>query len=116
MIGGMVLLALVCAGSWAGARWWQVPGTTLAVPIVPGHEIDISIWKPAFYYSSIDLNHTMPIPITGPLTVAIWYQQTGAAGMLPPVVLSLPAWPLPVIAAGMTLGALWLWCRARRAC
>ncbi len=111
LIGGAVLLMLACSGLWMGVRWWQLSGVTLAVPVAPGHEIDVTIWKPAFYYSSIDINRMMPLPITGPLTVAIWYQQPAAGLALHPIVLSLPDWPLLVIGASIGAGAIGIWCR-----
>ena len=111
LFGGAALLMLACTGLWAGARLWQFSGVTWVVPIAPGHEIDVTIWKPAFYYSSIDINHTMPLPISGPVTVAIWYQQPAAGLALHPIVLSLPDWPLLVIGASIGAGAIGIWYR-----
>ena len=111
VIAGAVMLMVACTALWAAARWWQFSGTSLAVPIAPGREIDVTIWKPAFYYSSIDINHTMPLPISGPLTVAIWYQQPAAGGALHPIMLRLPDWPLLVLGASIGAGAIGLWRR-----
>jgi hypothetical protein len=111
LIGGALLLMVTCTALWAAAHWWQFSGTNLAVPIAPGHEIDVTIWKPAFYYSSIDINHTMPLPISGPLTVAIWYQQPASGRTLHPIMLRLPDWPLLVLGASIGAGAIGLWRR-----
>ena len=114
LIGGVVVLMVACTALWAATRWWQFSGTSFAVPIAPGHEIDVTIWKPAFYYSSIDINHTMPIPISGPVTVAIWYQQPAAGHTLQPIMLRLPDWPLLVLGASIGAGALGIWRRRQR--
>ena len=114
LFGGAALLMLACTGLWAVARWGQVSGVSLAVPIAPGHEIDVTIWKPAYYYSSIDINHMMPLPISGPLTVAIWYQQPAAGLALHPIMLSLPDWPLLVMGASIGAGAIGLWRRCHQ--
>jgi hypothetical protein len=115
LIAGVALFGLMNAGLWASMPRLRVADLALAIPISRSSEIDATIWQPGPGYSSADIDHGSLINFTGPVTVAIWYQDTAAVIMQPVAVFALPAWPLLAIAACMALLATQLWKHRRPA-
>ena len=98
----------------AGPRL-RAANVALAIPISRSSEIDATISQPGPGYLSTDIDHGSLINFKGPVTVAIWYQDTAAVIMQPVAVFALPAWPLLAIAACMALLATQLWTHRRPA-
>ena len=113
LIAGVALFGLMNAGLWASMPRLRSANLALAIPISRSSEMDVAISQPGPGYLSTDIDHGSLINFKGPVTVAIWYQDTAAVIMQPVAVFALPTWPLLAIAAAMALLATQLW-RHRR--
>ena len=115
LIAGVALFGLLNAGLWARMSRLRAANLALAIPISRSSEIDVAISQPGPGYLSTDIDHGSLINFKGPVTVAIWYQDTGAVILRPVAVFALPTWPLLAISACMALLATQLWTHRRPA-
>ena len=101
------MCGLVWAGLAAAPRWGHVPSAALEIPLAPGHALHLNVW-PRVPDLSFDIDHGVPRPRSGPLTVAIWHQRTKAVRMTQLATFTPPTWPLPGLAIGHLLAAIGL--------
>jgi hypothetical protein len=115
LIAGVALFGLMSAGLWASMPRLRTANLALTIPISRSSEIDVTISQPGPGYLSSDIDHGSLINFTGPVAVAIWYQDTRAVILQPVAAFALPTWPLLGIAAAMALLATQLWTHRRPA-
>lgn len=106
---GSLLVALLQVGLWANAQWRPIRTVTMALPIAPARELHLNIWKPVKDNTSWGFGGALAHEIDRPLTIMVWYNDTGAASMTRLVTLRAPTWPLLGGALFLGLAAILLW-------
>jgi hypothetical protein len=108
----LVLLALLCAATWAYEVWSAPSGMALRVPLGPGRQLHANLWKPGPGYADADFNRGMLITRRGPPTIMLWYHNSSAGRMTQLGSIRLALWPIAIPTAA--LAGLVLWLRTRQ--
>lgn len=101
---GILLVALLHVGLWANAQWRPIRTVTMALPIAPARELHVNIWKPVKDNTSWGFGGALAHEIDRPLTIMVWYNDTGAASMTRLLTMRAPTWPL--LGGALTFGLL----------
>jgi hypothetical protein len=111
---GMLILALAHIMLWINAQRGRYGSATMVVPIAPGREVRVNIWKPVKDNTSFIMNGALAHDIDRPMTVVVWYHHTWPVRASRVGSMELPTWPLLLIAAALTAGGVWAWPRDKR--
>ena len=100
-------VALISVVVWGASTWGQPREQTLQATIAPGRSIHIEVWPIVYPDTPCDLYHPdcrrfHDLPLGG-RWLNIWYQDRATQTLIRLAVLTLPAWPLLVFAAGAAL-------------
>ena len=100
----MLLLGLVYATAWMGARWITPQNARLALPIGQGRAIHIRAW-PELYLEAGRAPGLVEQNLEA-LWFGVWYQPRPAAPLKRYLSFTLPRWPMPALAIGSAVGLL----------
>jgi len=93
---------------WMHTQWRLPAPIAIAVPIGPARELRINVWKPVKDNTSFIFGGALAHDTDRPLTVIVWYHDTGAIQVVRLGSVELPTWPLLVIAGALCSAAIWL--------
>jgi hypothetical protein len=109
----LITLVLLSAATWTYELRGKPGGTSITFPIGPGRQVTANLWKPGPGYAESDYNRGALIARRGPLTIMLWYQVRGSAGIVRLGSLQFAVWPLVLNTAA--IGVLMGWLRLRQA-
>jgi hypothetical protein len=106
---GTLFVALLHVGLWANAHWRPLPTVSLALPIAPGREMHVNVWKPVKDNTSWGFGGALAHEIDRPLTIMVWYNHTGASSITRLLAMRAPTWPLlgGAVVFGLIAALLW---------